>query len=43
VRKFFLFVAGATMLAAASAYRAFFDLFSYFAQYDDTGSMLALI
>lgn len=43
VRKFFLFVAGATVLAAASGYRAFFDLFSYFAQYDDTGSMLALI
>jgi hypothetical protein len=43
VRKFLLFVAGASLLAAASAYRAFFDLFSYFAQYDDTGSMLSLI
>lgn len=43
VRKVALFVAGATLLAAASAYRAFFDLFSYFAQYDDTGSMLSLI
>jgi hypothetical protein len=43
VRKFALFVAGASLLAAASAYRAFFDLFSYFAQYDDTGSMLSLI
>ncbi len=43
MRKFSLFVAGATVLAAASAYRAFFDLFAYFAQYDDTGAMLALI
>jgi hypothetical protein len=43
VRKFLLFVAGASLLAAASAYRAFFELFSYFAQYDDTGSMLSLI
>lgn len=43
VRKFFLFVAGATVLAAASAYRAFFDLFAYYAQYDDTGSMIAII
>jgi hypothetical protein len=43
VRKFLLFVAGATLLAAASAHRAFFDLFSYFAQYDDTGFMLTLI
>jgi len=43
VRKFPLFVAGAALLAAASAYRGFFDLFSYFAQYDDTGSMLAII
>ena len=31
------------MLAAGSAYCAFFDLFAYYAQYDDTGSMLALI
>jgi hypothetical protein len=43
VRKFLLFVAGASLLAAASAYRGFFDLFAYFAQYDDTGSMLSLI
>lgn len=43
MRKFALFFAGASLLAAASAYRAFFDLFSYFAQYDDTGSMLSLI
>ena len=43
VRKFSLFVAGAMVLAAASAYRAFFDLFSYFAQYDDTGMMLSII
>lgn len=43
VRKFLLFIGGATLLATASAYRAFFDLFSYFAQYDDTGFMLSLI
>ena len=43
MRKFPFFVAGASLLAAASAYRAFFDLFSYFAQYDDTGSMLSII
>jgi hypothetical protein len=43
VRKFPIFVAAATLLAAASAYRAFFDLFSYFAEYDDTGFMLSLI
>jgi len=43
VRKFAFFVAGSTLLAAASAYRGFFDLFSYFAQYDDTGFMLSLI
>ncbi len=43
MRKFALFFAGASVLAAASAYSAFFNLFSYFAQYDDTGSMLALI
>jgi hypothetical protein len=43
VRRLPLFVAGATLLAAASAYRGFFDLFSYFAQYDDTGCMLSTI
>jgi hypothetical protein len=43
VRRFRLFVLGATLLAAVSAYRAFLDLFSYFAQYDDTGFMLSLI
>src|SRR4051794_27818589 len=43
MRKFPLFLAGALVLAAATAYGAFFELFSYFAQYDDTGFMLSLI
>lgn len=43
MRKVLLFVAGASLLAGASAYRGFLVLCCYFANYDDTGFMLTLI
>ena len=43
VRKVLLFVAGASLLAGASAYRGFLILCCHFANYDDTGFMLTLI